>query len=622
MSNRKNTTQLLAAIVILVAVQIVVYSPTLQYEFLKYDDDAYVYENPNIKILNVESVAWLFAKPYYRSYTPLTFLTHAVDYKLWGDHPWGHHLGNLVLHTLNTISVFLLGLMLFKAARAHDPGQQGGAMPEGTQPSDLAIAIGAFMAAGLFSLHPMRAESVSWVSDRKDLLLTFFVLPTCMAYVKYAGLRGTPKALRWYLAAIVLFVFALFSKSIAVVVPLIFILLDLLLFRRDLRTEWKTLLLEKIPFLLLSGTFTFIAFASLGKSQEPHIISHLSAFQRVLLPFYSVVFYPVKILWPAHLTPMYDAVDSSIMFLATIAFVAITILTFKAAQKGRPYWLLAWCCYALAIAPTTTGSGAGIQPWADRYSYLPSVCIMLFAGSGMVWLWRRGSSKGTLALAGITALALALLVTSTALSMRQLPIWRNGESLWKQAMTESPALPMPYANLGVVLEDKGQPDAAIVQYRKALDLVPGYADALYNIGVAYETKAQPDSAEYYYIRAIAADTLYDDAFINLGNMYVRTGKLDKAIELFQHAVRIKPADPDPYYNMGIAYYTKGDIEKALDNFQNALKCSPSYAKAFYNIGAIYLSYGASDPAMECFKKAARLGLPEAQQVLKAKGKTW
>jgi protein O-mannosyl-transferase len=611
------------AVLVIVAVQFLVYRPVLNNEFLNYDDDAYVYENPNIKKLDAESVAWIFAKPYYRSYTPLTFVSHAVDYKLWGKNPWGHHLGNLLLHTVNSVFVFLFGLMLLQAAQRRYGADNPGLSPEPRSVPDNATLVSAFLAAVLFSMHPMRVESVSWVSDRKDLLLAFFVLPCCMTYFKYEASRGTRHAIRWYLASLFLFVLALAAKSIAVVVPLLLMLVDILLLGKGVgKGGWKAIALEKVPFLLLSAGFGAIALGAVGKSQLPHIITKLSAFQRVLLPFYSIMFYPAKILWPFHLTPEYDAVDSSVMFLATICFAVVTWAAIRAARRGNPWWLLGWGCYILLIVPTVTGGGAGIQPWADRYSYLPSVSLMLLIGGGLLWAWRWCERKGMPARVAFGVVGILLAFGCIMLTAEQIPIWQNGLALWQHAVREAPDLPMPYANLGVVLDGKGDPDGALAEYKKALALVPWYADALYNSGISFESKGMLDSAEIYYQKTIAADTLYDDACVNLGNLYVRAGKLDDGIAQFRRAIAINSSDPDPYYNMGIAYYSEGEIEKALDCFQDALKRSPGYAKAFHNIAVIYLQFGATEPAMECFRKAARLGLAEAQGVLKAKGSTW
>jgi Tfp pilus assembly protein PilF len=614
--------QLVLAAFLLVALQFLVFGPTVNNEFLKYDDDVYVYENANIHALNAEHIAWMFARPYYRSYTPLTLLSHAVDYRLWGNTPWGHHLSNVVLHSLNALLVFLFGLMLLHGG----PKPHEGETPAGSQTllfvPDTATVMGAFVAAALFSLHPMRVESVAWVSDRKDLLLAFFVLPCCMAYLMYDTSRGTKRAVGWYLASLFFFVLAVLAKSIAIVMPLVLILFDVFLLRKHpSSTTWTALVLEKIPFLIVSIAFGVVAIIAARGSQLSDVVAKFSPIEVALLPFYSIMFYPAKILWPVHLTPVYAPPGVPLMTVATILCIGVTVCTIVAARRGSQWWLLTWLCYVVTISPTISGLSAGIQPWADRYSYLPTVSLMLLLGAGIRGLWKKCHERRVFVHGVIAALCLLLLVCG-CLSLQQLPIWQNGEALWHHAIHEAPGLPMPYANLGVVLESKGNHDGALDLYAKAIALEPHYADALYNMGVAYESKHRADSAALFYAKAITADASYDDAYVNLGNLCVRAGKLDDAIKFFEQAIAINDADPDPYYNMGIAVYIKGDRVKALECFQGALKRSPGYAKAYHNMGVVYLDLGDSAAAVECFTRAARLGLTDSQKLLKSRGYSW
>ena len=452
--------------------------------------------------------------------------------------------------------------------------------------------VGMFIAALLFSLHPMRVESVAWVSDRKDLLVVLFALPCCMAYLRYDLHRGTKRALRWYLGSLFLFVLALLSKSVAVVIPAVLIFLDLfLLHRRNLRSTWLALLAEKTPFLVLSVAFGILAIIAGKESQPSSIVAKLSAAQKALLPLYSIMFYPMKMLWPIYLTPVYDAPGIPLMVVAAILCIAITVFTIINARRGREYWLLGWLCYVVAIVPTITGLSAGIQPWADRYSYFPIISLMFLAGGSIRSLWERYHHTGVTPRVLIAVLCAVLVLVYGRLSAQQLSLWQNAETLWRSAIGVTPEVPMPYANLGVVLESKGDHDGALTMYAKAVALEPQFANALYNMGISFEAKQLVDSAVSCYTKAIAADRTYADAYVNLGNIFVRAGKLDDGIRLFEQAILLDPSDPDPYYNMGIAIYYKGDRVKALECFQSAVKYSPSYANAYYNMGIVFLDLG-------------------------------
>jgi len=623
----------LVSVLALVALQALVFAPSLDFEFLKYDDDVYVYENANIQTLNAESIAWMFARPYYHAYTPLALLSHAVDYRVWGDSPRGHHLTNVVLHALNSILVLLFGVQLFQITRKEDKGVvvQAPADP-GAQPVarsrpkvsyETAGIVGAFFAAAAFSVHPMRVESVAWISDRKDLLLAFFVLLSVMAYLAYHHRRERKHAMLWYLASLIAFVFAALSKSVAVIIPVILIFFDALLPNGPAKaTTRKSLLLEKVPFFLVSFVFIAVAMLSARGTRMSDIVADFTLLQDVLLPFYSVMFYPAKMLWPVQLTPVYGPPELPVMILAAVLCIGVTALTIIAARRGNRWWLLAWLSYLVAILPTTTGLSAGIQPWADRYSYLPVVGLMLLAGAGVRALWRKVEVRGAL-LVSSTAIPLILIVVALAgLSMRQLPMWQSGEMLWRHAIAGAPELPRPYANLGVVLDSKGDHGSALGLYAKAVEIEPGYADALYNAGVAYEAMEFPDSAALFYARAIAADSMHDDACVNLGNLHVRAGNLDEGIRLFQRAMTIDDSNPDPYYNMGIAAFSKGERTRAVECFQAAVNRAPRHADAYHNMGVVYLDLGDGDAALECFRRAARLGLVDSQNLLQSRGYTW
>ncbi len=623
MKSPTRVSSLVAVALLVVAMQFLVFGTALNNQFLNYDDDVYVYENASIQTLNAESVAWMFARPYYRSYTPLALLSHAMDFQLWGADPRGHHASNLLLHSVNAVLVFLFGLMLFHAAR----GESGGESPHALQISmysrETADVISAFVAAAIFSIHPMRVESVAWVSDRKDLLLALFVLLCCMAYLRYEWSRGTPRALRWYLVSLLFFVLAGLSKSIALVVPLLLILFDLFLLRSPARgISWKTLLMEKVPFFIVSAALGIVAVIAARGSQISDIVTRFSTAQAALNPFYSIMFYPAKLLWPTHLTPVYAPPGTPLMIVAAILFIGVSGLALVALRRGNPWFLLAWICYGVTILPTITGLSAGIQPWADRYSYLPMVSLALLPGAGIRWLWKSNQDRGMLARGLIVVLCALPLVVCGALSVQQMSVWRDGDSLWTHAIAEVPDLPMPYANLGVVRDAQGDHDGALALYAKAIALQPHYADALYNMGITYESKNLTDSAAACYAAAIAADTSYDDAYVNLGNLFVRAGRLDEGIRLYEQAIAIDASKPDPYYNMGIALYTKGNRTEALDRFQSAITRSPRYADAYHNMGVVYLDLGEGAAALECFTRAARLGLPEAQQLLQSKGYSW
>jgi hypothetical protein len=389
--NSQRSRILFLASAVLVLGQFLVFGPALDGSFLKYDDDIYVYENKNIQKLNPETVAWMFARPYYRSYTPLALLSHAIDYAFWKNDPWGHHLTGLLLHSANTVLMFLLGLVVLSMAVK---GPRDGGAFRRLREAPGSVVMGSFIAALLFSLHPLRVESVAWISDRKDLLVAFFLLLSVMSYLQYESVRGTRRALRWFLLTLGLFVLAILSKSIAIVVPFLLVALDgLLLTRERFREQWRQRTMEKAPFLIVSVAFGVLAAVAAAGSQLSDIVARMSSLQLVVMPFYSLSFYPVKILLPLDLTPTYAAVGTPWMAVGALASIVVTVLALRMSRRGRPWLLLVWICFVLMLLPTLTGLSAGIQPWADRYAYVPSVALFLLVGGLAAYGWEKYADK-------------------------------------------------------------------------------------------------------------------------------------------------------------------------------------------------------------------------------------
>ena len=608
---------LLVCSLLLVAIQFLVYAPALENAFVRYDDDTYVYKNAMIKAIDAETLSTMFSRPYFRSYAPLVLVSHAVDYALWNENPWGHHLTSLILHSANVVLMFVLTLVLLSRSMARS---EPGARTSFLQTVTGKTIVGAFIAALLFSLHPMRVESVAWISDRKDLLVALFLLLTVLAYLKYDESRGNRGAVTWLSFALAFNILALLSKSIATVTPLLLISLDgLLLHRRANRSEWKRLILEKIPFFLLSVLFGLLALWAAPGTSTNNIVGMMTTGQRMLLPFYTIAFYPAKILFPIGLSPVYAPISTLWMVAGSLLAFILTAACLWKAHKGQMVWLLALLGYLLPLLPTISGLTAGIQPWADRYSYVPSIALFMLVGGGASVLWNRSNTllrSMTLAMAAVAAICFV------SLDRQQIAIWKDSESLWRAVVRESPTVPNGFDNLGITIADKGDLDGALEMYRTAIRLQPEFADPYYNAGVAFQAKGVNDSANIYYRQAIAADQNLVDAYINLGNIQANEGNRPEAIGMYQHALAVDGRNADAYYNLGCVDYQIGDKDNALDCFRKATTISPNYANAYYNMGIIYLERKDMEPALGSFVRAAQLGSAEAREKLKKSGYTW
>lgn len=598
-------------------VAFVAFSGTLGHSLLEFDDNTYVYENPLIHSLGWESVVRIFSTTYFRSYTPLTLLSHAVDFALWGRDPFGHHLTNVLIHACNTGIFFLLATVIFML-RALPPEAPAARLVDLLRGyGSPARIVPPLIAALFFALHPLRVESVAWVSDRKDLLLGAFGMGALLSYLLYDQSRGMPEGRHWYWGALVLSILAMLSKTVGTVLPVIFVLVDLLPLRTGRKTvSWQRLVLEKLPFFLASVAVGLAAIAAVQDVLRHPIFFPTTPLERSLRPAYTVAFYLAKTFWPFDLTPIYTRSAITLQLAALGAVLALTLgLLIGRRRAGGRALLLAWCAYVLFVLPTVFGeTTAGIQTWADRYSYLPGAVIALALGGVFSVSWpadRPGTVRRRLLAGGAVAVAALLL----ALTLRQIPVWEEDEGLWRYAVRVNPGAVMAQTNLAMILTRSGQSREAAEVARTALTIAPNYANAHGALGMALGQLGDTARAVEALRSAIAYDSNYIDAYSNLGNLFLEGGHVEEAIALYAEAVRRDPSFFTGYYNMGIALYRSGDADGAMAMFERTIAVNPLYANTYSNMGIIQAERGEREVARASFAKAAALGYDPARRLL-------
>ncbi len=607
------------ALIVLVVLTAVVFQGVLWGEFLRYDDDTYVLKNPLIHPLNLQTVGKMFTRTYFRSYTPLTHLSHAADLDIWGANPFGHHLLNYVLHLLNTALVFCLaaGMILYVKIRPPEGAERPWkTLSEGATPP---VFLGALFAAAFFALHPLRVESVAWISDRKDLLMTFFALLSFLSYLGFRLGSGRPGSRRWYLASVVSGILAMLAKTVASVIPIVFLLADLLVFELSFRgSRGRKRILEKAPLFAGAALVGVASILAVGKILPHPRVLQRTVVEEVLAPFYTWAFYIVKTLYPGGLSPLYAFPDVWMLCAGVVATVSVTVIVVILARRAVRVPLFAWGFYTLVVLPTILARGpAGIQSWADRYSYIPGVAISVVLGGGVVWLMER--LKGTMrwVAAGSLGFVLAALCI---LTIRQVPVWHDTVSLFTCAVEQNPRVIMAHTNLGNALTNAGRPDEAIASLERAVALNDRFAGAYQYLGLAYELKGDHRRAEGYYQKALALDSNMVEAYSNLGNALLAQGLYDRAIEQYTIAIRKDPEFSDPYYNLGVATYMKGDTLAAMDVFRTAADMNPNSADTYVSMGIIYSDRGMEDSAYVQYAKAAELGHPQARELVRRRGR--
>ena len=591
---------------------LIFYTPALKNDFINWDDPTYVYENSNIQCLNSQSLYWMLTSLYEANWHPLTWLSHAIDYALWGLNPLGHHLTNIIIHGLNTLLIFLLVLQLMMK------GKEAHRMPLLSKvPSSISrqALIVAGVASLLFGLHPLHVESVAWVSERKDLLCAFFFLLSILSYLSYTSSVVKRHRWTWFTTCLLSFILALMSKPMAVTLPLILLLLDIYPLNRLVSSSSKNIsvLLEKIPFIsfsIASSITTIIAQHSGGALAT---LERLPLADRLLNALRSLVFYLEKMSVPSKLVPFYPFpphihwLDLEYV-ISGILVLTITCSCLWMAKRKRYLFFTIWLYYVVTLLPVLGIIQVGTQAAADRYTYLPSLSIFLVVGIGVLWIFQRVALTGYKVLLRWFLLALICIIMFLLgqLTIKQIRVWRNSEILWSSVINTFPGrVPVAHNNLGLFYYGKGRFNEAIKEYRKALIINPNHPLAHYNLGISYGKAGRLDEAITEYKRALTINPHLAKAYINLGLVYVKEGRLDEAITNYKKAIVINPNYAMAHCNLGAAYGSKNMFDEAISECKKALAINPNYAEAHYNLGAAYANKGLMDKAIiECKKAIA------------------
>jgi len=598
-----------------------VYAPALKNGFV-WDDSAYITENPMIRSLNIRSLYTMLTVRSVGNWHPLTSLSHALDYALWEFNPFGYHLTNIIFHSLNTILVFLLVILLMEKANTINN------MPPSSQtsllPSTKAL-IAAGMTALLFALHPLQVESVVWIAERKNVLCTFFALLTLVSYLMYISAVIPRARWLWFMSSLLLFLFALMSKPMAVTLPSVLLILDGYPLKRLSPSFRKNIsvLLEKIPFFVLSivdSTITILMQRNAGSLKS---LEQFNLGDRFFNALSTLIFYLKKTLSPADLVPFYplsSTVDRSVgvHLLTGIVVLAITGYCLWMAQKRKYLFLTAWLYYLVMLLPMIGIIQVGDQAAADRYTYLANVSIFFLVGIATVWVFEKFSLTNHFKLLRglLVSLLLGGFILLGNLTVNQIKIWRNPESLWRYVTTHYPdSVPLSHYNLGIALFQEGKIDAAIAAYNHTITIAPRYEKAYFSLGYAYVKKGMLDKAIYDFKQAIAINPRHAEAHYALGFVFNEKGMSDEALFEFKRALTLKPRYAEVHYNLGVLYQKREKLDEAISEFKQAIANKPRYPEAHHDLAFAYYYTQKHQLAIIHCDKAMQLGYSVNPQLL-------
>lgn len=548
----------------LMAAILIVYSGVINFDFIIFDDTQYVTGNHHVQSgLTKENLAWSFSfqdkgNTYWH---PLTWISHMLDVELYGMNPGRHHLSNVFFHMAG---VLLLFLTLYRMTGAIWPSA---------------------VAAALFALHPINVESVAWISERKNVLSTFFWMLTLFAYGYY---HERPGMLR-YLTVLFVFTLGLLAKPMLVTLPFVLLLLDYWPLGRNSRPapngiSEKTvyhLIIEKIPLFLLSGLAVYLASSSLSGAGNYASLESIPMTLRIGNASVSYIKYIGKMIWPAHLAIFYSYPESvpiwqitgALIFLVSVSIFVLFLL------KQHAYLAVGWFWFVGTLIPVSGLVQAGLWPaMADRWAYVPLIGLFImiaWGGKEIVNRWQP--ERITLAFA-----ALALLMTLLMVARIQVGHWANSITIFEYAIAATGGNWVAHNNLGKTLTDLGN-DTEAFQH---------YADAL---------RHNPNSAH---------------AHVNFGSALLGQGKIDEAVDHFNLALKLDPNFVEAYNNLGLAHLRRGHIEDAVYHFRIALQKKPYHAHANQNLKLAILIQEKINRAVRRMRQSLNIDLEESGLDLK------
>ncbi len=573
------------AAAVLAGAAFAVFAPALGCRFVNYDDPDYVTDNPHVlEGLSAAGTRWAFTTFSASNWHPLTWLSLQLDATLWKGpdarpDPRGFHLTNVLLHAANAA-------LLFLALRALT----------GAFWRSLAVAL-------LFAVHPLRVESVAWVTERKDVLSALLGF---LALWAYAGYSRAP-SLRRYLAVLAPFGLSLLAKPMLVTLPCLLLVLDGWPLRRARAAgDWWQLAAEKLPLFVLvvaSGAVTVRAQAeSVGGTElfPPHVRLENAAL--------SYVAYLAKTVWPAGLAVYYPhpvfpegmseglppvKVAAAVLLLGAVTAAAVAL------RRRAPYLLAGWLWYLGTLVPVIGLVQVGGQAYADRYTYFPQVGLLLAVCWGAAAVMPRSLPRAAPAVAAAAAVVLA------ALTRDLIPVWHDSVALWEHTIGVTGRSPLALVNLGVGQEERRLDEEAARSYEEAIRLSPEFYLAHDGLGNLRFRQGRLDEAARELEEACQLAPGVAVLHTNLGNVLCRQGKWDEAARQHERAIELAPDLSVARSNLGQVELERGNPDAAAARYREALRLWPGSAKAHAGLGHVLTQQGRLEEAVAHLREAVR-----------------
>ncbi|MBI4574883.1 MAG: tetratricopeptide repeat protein [Planctomycetes bacterium] len=540
----------------LAAAVLAVFGQAALFDFLRlYDDQVYVTDNLHVQAgLTASGVAWAFTTGHGANWHPLTWLSHMLDCQLWGLWAGGHHLTGVLLHAANAALLYLL------LARATG-----------------SAARSAFVAA-VFALHPLRAESVCWVSERKDVLSTLFWVLATMAWLSYQR-RPSP---RRYLAAALLFALGLMAKPMLVTWPFTLLLLDLWPLGRMRPGRLGTLVREKLPLFALTVASSVITLAA--QSAGGAVTRSWPVGTRAANALVATAAYLGQTLWPRGLAVFYphpvEALPAWKSAAAAALLVVLTVLAVRAARRERAV-LVGWLWFLGTLVPVIGLVQVGLQSMADRYTYVPGW------GLAVAVAWGLPALAGDRARAALVAAGTAAVLALATAAGLQASHWKDSETLFRHALAVTEGNYIAHHAVANALHTADRYEEAARHYEACIAINERYEKAHYNYGNLLALQGRWEEATRHFRRALELEEGYFDARVGLGRALLQVGDRnggEEAERLLERAEGERPGSAEAAYWHGVALARLGRHEDATARYRRATELAPPHAEALNNWG--------------------------------------
>jgi protein O-mannosyl-transferase len=564
----------------LIAITWAVFGQTVGHGFVNFDDPIYVSENDNVRAgLNWRGVAWAFTHIHSHNWHPLTTMSHMLDCQLFGLKPGAHHFVNVLLHSATAILLFFLLEQI-----TGSPSRTG------------TIWSSAFVAA-VFAIHPLRVESVAWISERKDVLSGLFFVLTLLAYFYYTRKPNLGR----YLTMSILFACGLMSKPMLVTVPIILLLLDYWPLERFSGSSATRLLIEKIPLGILSIASAAGTLVVQNEGVGLVRLEVLPLAWRITNALSAYLVYIWQTIWPANLALAYHhpgKLPGWQVAGAAALLIAVTLGVFALRKRG-PYLMVGWGWYLIMLLPVIGLVQVGGQAHADRYTYLPQIGLCIAATWGIVDLsksWRYHRP--------VLGAAAAIIIGALAFgSAHQAWYWHDSERLWRHTLAVTSENDVAHLALGQLLVDQNRLDDAITELQTVVARHPNDVDARLRLANALsEKKGRMNDAIAEYKAAAKIGAPNPDVGTTLANLLLEQGRVDEAVLYYRDVVQLQPSSALAHYNLAVGLHRGHRLREAIFQYKEALKIDPKYPDADSFLGQALLEDRQPDEAKNHLEK--------------------